>query len=899
MYPRAGSSSLKREGHPTGDDDDEGRNATLLLESHDLDLSADFEYRASDGEDTAAAEEEHAVTDKEHASDDGVEAAGEDSSAAGILHGQPNPIILKLRSSNPSLRTFLGIPPDNGDEQQDAVLKSLVTKVSKSLLEQAQFVATTNTQCQSKFGLIAQNHTDICVGDEIAASTELQTLQVWKGNKRPFVCGVDDAQLPACVASEHANIEAGKPVSLFVDQMRYPLISRFANLGWPYWAMEEQLRMAPRIRTSNFAVTTRIQLANSHVDVVVVVPYLARMELYIEVTIRSPNLFQGPEVVTSTAYQDYEKHIVFYDLTAASNMENVGFVADMKCNTVAITRQKSGLIIFGDYACIKSCEFDELTSEDHGGSSEPPQDDPESAEAIKKLLAELDEDNHIDMGVEKDWNEQLEHVQHRFDWFVYRQRIHHQDADDLAHPFFIDPQIEDDNIEQLTAEYAEEFKPAPKFIGRRQAGNAQKLQIPPQSDGQSAAITTIHDEVNHPPSTTDLPNLEKGLTFEVDNPSYLSQERLLEIGNAVSMATQNANSFQTGETPAISIANMTRSPFNWNGTESVILPERTLPPPPSSYETFANRADQVQATTDGSQSFKHTQADDAELCLGEQSPYGFGGPLQFPLNPPGFSRHSRWAFDNPTTSLHTPGSPHHSGYGTSSKPPSPSPHLPGLEQSSGSSPSPTIASWTGQLLGMEQAPAFSQSSGFNQLPGPSQSPGFNQLPGPSQSPGMGQPPAFNQLPGPSQSPGMGQPPAFSQSRRDRPSAPSNLVRLAYRFLISGGVEGGSLTLDVPAELFQKVNGQIDEWVKSGKIIKWYQATTVGKTRCVEVISRGLTQVMGPSISDFGDKFACKHCKDRGCLCVLVGNDGPVVAPLSPSDRDVNAISGTVPYYLTK
>ncbi|KAK6600029.1 hypothetical protein H4I96_07355 [Botrytis cinerea] len=181
---------------------------------------------------------------------------------------------------------------------------------------------------------------------------------------------------------------------------------------------------------------------------------------------------------------------------------------------------------------------------------------------------------------------------------------------------------------------------------------------------------------------------------------------------------------------------------------------------------------------------------------------------------------------------------------------------------------------------------------------------------PSHTPGTNQPPGFEQS-NPTILQGQ-----FGQFQLDRnftssnqtPAQSGNVQGPAqgivppvvhnYRFLISGGVEGGLLTLDIPAGLSQKMNEQIGEWIRVGRPSRWYQATILSKTRCVEVRSKNLTQVRGPPSSDVGEKFACKHCMDRRLLCVLVGGDGPVIAPLAHRYRLPDATPKTPGYYIT-
>ncbi|TGO12905.1 hypothetical protein BTUL_0080g00250 [Botrytis tulipae] len=212
------------------------------------------------------------------------------------------------------------------------------------------------------------------------------------------------------------------------------------------------------------------------------------------------------------------------------------------------------------------------------------------------------------------------------------------------------------------------------------------------------------------------------------------------------------------------------------------------------------------------------------------------------------------------------------------------------------------------------SPAFGQSasSGHGFTSGsPPNYPTSMQPPArqsPLHTPGLNHPPRFEQ-PNPTLMQGQ-----FGQFQLDRNFPPLNQappqfgvqgsapgmvppVPRNFRFLVSGRVQGGVLTLNVPAGLIQKMNEQIDEWIEAKKPPKWYQATSASSTRCVEVRSRSLGLVRGPQTSDDGDKFACLHCMDRGLLCVLVGRDGPVIAPLNLRERLPGATPQSPGYYI--
>ncbi|KAM0146717.1 hypothetical protein ACHAQE_010614 [Botrytis cinerea] len=163
---------------------------------------------------------------------------------------------------------------------------------------------------------------------------------------------------------------------------------------------------------------------------------------------------------------------------------------------------------------------------------------------------------------------------------------------------------------------------------------------------------------------------------------------------------------------------------------------------------------------------------------------------------------------------------------------------------------------------------------------------------PPHTPGINQPPRFEHL-----NPTILQGP-FGKFRINLPPAPANIVPPSYKFLVSGGIEGGVTTTNVPPVLNQKMMDQITEWLKSVKGTNWFQITLMSRTRCVEVRVKNVSNARAPSSSDVGDKFACKHCINRHLLCVLIGSDGPVIAPLAHGYRLPDATPKTPGYYIT-
>ncbi|KAF7886042.1 hypothetical protein EAF00_010145 [Botryotinia globosa] len=84
--------------------------------------------------------------------------------------------------------------------------------------------------------------------------------------------------------------------------------------------------------------------------------------------------------------------------------------------------------------------------------------------------------------------------------------------------------------------------------------------------------------------------------------------------------------------------------------------------------------------------------------------------------------------------------------------------------------------------------------------------------GPSPPPGLNYPPGFQQSNSP---PVQGQ---FGKFRLQPP--PTKVAPPSYKFLVSGGVEGGVTTMNVPPALNQKLMDQITGWSKSSKGSNW-------------------------------------------------------------------------------
>ena len=95
--------------------------------------------------------------------------------------------------------------------------------------------------------------------------------------------------------------------------------------------------------------------------------------------------------------------------------------------------------------------------------------------------------------------------------------------------------------------------------------------------------------------------------------------------------------------------------------------------------------------------------------------------------------------------------------------------------------------------------------------------------------------------------------------------------------------------NIPAEVLDKLVGQFDRWdQKAGQ--GWARHTT--KNRCVET---RLSQVAAQR--QHGNGHACKHCCDRGRICVVVRQAG--IITLLPVHQDSEAVRPEEEGYWTK
>ncbi|KAF7924968.1 uncharacterized protein EAE98_007056 [Botrytis deweyae] len=210
-------------------------------------------------------------------------------------------------------------------------------------------------------------------------------------------------------------------------------------------------------------------------------------------------------------------------------------------------------------------------------------------------------------------------------------------------------------------------------------------------------------------------------------------------------------------------------------------------------------------------------------------------------------------------------------------PPPPPPHY-GLGSSSSSAPTVGGSQPSSQGFGHIQPPPFSLGSPASRQPNVQNAPRQQSNQQQLQS-------AFT--------------PHHASLQQVPPPQPAVSFTLPYRFLVSGRPSGGVLTVNVLPTLIPMMNAQITRWsnVSSGKGSTWAQRTSASSSRCVEVRLKKEPVRKSPPSSDFGDKFACQNCIEKKLLCVLIGDNGPVIAPLPLEDRVANSTPLLPGYYV--
>jgi predicted nucleic acid-binding Zn-ribbon protein len=165
--------------------------------------------------------------------------------------------------------------------------------------------------------------------------------------------------------------------------------------------------------------------------------------------------------------------------------------------------------------------------------------------------------------------------------------------------------------------------------------------------------------------------------------------------------------------------------------------------------------------------------------------------------------------------------------------------------------------------------------------------------------GRGQPSAqYFQSPGTSTSLGLGRGQTPAQSfQSPREFGPGSSGRPTIKFLASGFIADGRRITDVDASMFPKVEAQIVGWEASGFFKRgWAYVSPAGGERCCETRRRNLNRKKCPVPSDPHGNVACKNCIEKGLLCMLIDDKGPVVVPLPPWLRDSSVSEREKTYY---
>jgi superfamily I DNA and/or RNA helicase len=191
-------------------------------------------------------------------------------------------------------------------------------------------------------------------------------------------------------------------------------------------------------------------------QILVVVPYLQQRELCLK-TVAENEEFKGLIVATANTYQGHENTCVFFDSTAAANLDSkVGFVDDSNRLAVATTRHRCGLVVFGDSRIYSNIV---VTENNNGGDDAYDEDE--------------DEEDEVDEAETKN-NESTSKLQQLFAWFADNGRVVSESAENP--PEYI--------CKQITKEIHEEARHNQK--AREQQGDehfflaTSRLPIPMQ-----------------------------------------------------------------------------------------------------------------------------------------------------------------------------------------------------------------------------------------------------------------------------------------------------------------------------------------------------------------------------------------------------------------------------------
>jgi hypothetical protein len=120
----------------------------------------------------------------------------------------------------------------------------------------------------------------------------------------------------------------------------------------------------------------------------------------------------------------------------------------------------------------------------------------------------------------------------------------------------------------------------------------------------------------------------------------------------------------------------------------------------------------------------------------------------------------------------------------------------------------------------------------------------------------------------------------------------------FSFLVSGSLAMGQRNLlAVHSSVYDVMMNQVAKWDGRMERYHWTTKTSLSHQRCVDtrVVSR-LSRARNPPAST-NPNIACASCVNKGLLCVLIEDRGPVVVPLPLSDRSPGATPTIGDYYV--
>jgi hypothetical protein len=135
-----------------------------------------------------------------------------------------------------------------------------------------------------------------------------------------------------------------------------------------------------------------------------------------------------------------------------------------------------------------------------------------------------------------------------------------------------------------------------------------------------------------------------------------------------------------------------------------------------------------------------------------------------------------------------------------------------------------------------------------------------------------------------------------QSSSAAGSSSTPLQHVSYSFLVSGELANGPRTLAVDPSLLEMMNQQVSRWEGRPEWATiWKASIGTSAVRCSE--SRVLRMSKSRSPHAPNPTSACQMCIQSRKLCVLVGENGPVVMPLPVSERSPGATPLAGDYYV--